>query len=86
MGQRHRQPRQLQSQQHHGEWGQQRRLGGCRAGQGSQGSVTKAGVSGAGITLSGQDDSTALAGLNREAVTGTDTSGALTLKKVWVGQ
>ena len=71
--------------------------GGTSAGfgyaSGNESSVTKAGISGAEITitddaaqkaLTGKDGGTTVAGLNREVVTGTDTSGAL--KKAWDGQ
>ena len=60
---------------------------------GSQSSTTKAGVSGATVTitdeakqkdLAGKDAADTVAGLNREVVTGTDTSGAL--KKAWDAQ
>ena len=71
--------------------------GGTSAGfgyaSGNESSVTRSGISGAEITitddaaqkaLTGKDGGTTVAGLNREVVTGTDTSGAL--KKAWDGQ
>ena len=71
--------------------------GGTSAGfgyaSGDESSVTRSGISGAAVTvtdeaaqkaLTGKDGSTTVAGLNREVVTGTDTSGAL--KKAWDGQ
>jgi filamentous hemagglutinin len=50
---------------------------------GSQASVTRSGVSGAALTLSGEQAGQAVASLNRDVSTGKDTSQALT--KSWTG-